>query len=164
MEYIIATEENAEEIYIMVRDIITTIYPRFYPQKVVDFFHELHSKENILKDIKESKVSILVDAGKIVGTGSYDDDHITRVYVNPKYQNQGYGSYIMQRLEKDIAIKFKFAYLDSSLPACCLYEKRGYITQQHKRWGVGDDVVLIYEVMRKELNTEKSELATTDFK
>lgn len=38
MEYIIATENDAEEILAIVQDTICTIYPRYYPRKVVDFF------------------------------------------------------------------------------------------------------------------------------
>ena len=58
MEYIYATSENLEEIYQLVRDTVTTIYPKYYPQEVVDFFCRLHSKENILKDIESGVVLV----------------------------------------------------------------------------------------------------------
>lgn len=38
MEYIIATENDAEEIFAIVQDTIRTIYPRYYPREVVEFF------------------------------------------------------------------------------------------------------------------------------
>lgn len=38
MEYIKATESDAEEIFRIVQDTIKTIYPRYYPQEVADFF------------------------------------------------------------------------------------------------------------------------------
>lgn len=38
MEYIKATKSDTEEILIIVQDTIRTIYPRYYPQEVVDFF------------------------------------------------------------------------------------------------------------------------------
>ena len=42
---------------------------------------------------------MLVDNGQLVGTGSYNENHIIRVYVSPKFQGKGYGSFIMQTLE-----------------------------------------------------------------
>lgn len=149
MEYIKANESNATQITMLVQETIQAIYPKYYPNEVVDFFLELHSYENILKDIKEGNVGILVKDKTIIGTGCYKDNHITRIYVKPSFQKQGYGSYIMQCLENKIALQYDTVYLDASLPACCLYEKRGYKTLKHERYEVKNGVVLVYEVMEK---------------
>lgn len=45
MEYIKATESDAEEIYTMVQDTIRTIYPRYYPQEVTAFFAGFTAKK-----------------------------------------------------------------------------------------------------------------------
>lgn len=149
MEYRKATGNDTEEIFRIVQDTIRTIYPRYYPQEVVEFFCELHGRENIGKDIESGLVGALwVDNG-IVGTGCYKDDHITRVYVKPEYQGRGYGSYIMQCLENEIRKKHDTAYLDASLPASHLYEKRGYQTVKHEKWDVENGRVLVYEIMAK---------------
>ena len=89
--------------------------------------------------------------GEIVGTGCYKDNHIIRVYVNPAFQKQGYGSYIMNCLENEIGLCYGNVYLDASLPASLLYEKRGYKTLKHEQWNVENGVVLVYEVMEKQL-------------
>lgn len=151
MEYIKATESDTEEILMVVQDTIKTIYPRYYPQEVVTFFGELHCRENISKDIAAGFVGVLRDDDGIVGTGCYKDDHITRVYVKPEYQGKGYGSYIMQCLENEIGVKYDMAYLDASLPASHLYEKRGYQTIRHEKWDVENGRVLVYEIMAKPL-------------
>ncbi len=151
MEYIKATLSQTEQIYELVQETIKTIYPKYYPQEVVDFFCQLHSRENIEKDIINQCVMILIDNQIIVGVGCNQDNHITRVYVLPKYQRNGYGNYIMQSLENEIAQKYDKVCLDTSLPASCLYEKRGYITTKHNKCEVENDVVLVYEVMEKEL-------------
>ena len=52
MEYVKATEKDLEQIAILVRDTIQEIYPKYYPKEVVDFFCELHCRENIFEDIK----------------------------------------------------------------------------------------------------------------
>ena len=69
----------------------------------------------------------------IVGTGCHKDNHITRVYVKTECQGKGYGSYIMQCLENQIRLRYDTVYLDASLPASHLYEKRGYQTTKHKK-------------------------------
>lgn len=149
MEYIKATEKDTEQIVMLVQDTIKTVYPKYYPKEVIDFFCELHSKENILKDIKNGYVGLLQNNSMIVGTGCCKGNHITRVYVKPQYQGQGYGSYIMQYLENQIKLKYDTVYLDASLPASYLYEKRGYQTIKHERWNVKNGVILVYEVMEK---------------
>ena len=158
MEYIQATKEHAEKTYRLVQKTITTVYPKYYPQEVVDFFCQLHSKGNILNDISNGYVGILQHDGQLVGTGSRQDNHITRVYVDPMLQKQGYGSYIMQTLEDEIALHYDTAYLDASLPASHMYETRGYVTVAHKQWTVENGVVLVYEVMQKRLGTASENL------
>lgn len=150
MEYIKATEKETEQIFKLVQDTITTIYPKYYPKEVVDFFCKHHSMENISRDIKNGCVGILLHDGQIVGTGSYTENHITRVYVAPEFQGQGYGSYIMDCLEKEIGKKYNSINIDASLPACRLYEHRGYKTVTHEKLPVENEVVLIYEIMEKQ--------------
>jgi hypothetical protein len=86
-----------------------------------------------------------------VGTGCRIDNHITRVYVLPAFQGNGYGSYIMQQLEDEIGKRYIETILDASLPASRLYERRGYKTVKHEKRIVENGVVLVYEVMKKKL-------------
>lgn len=151
MEYRKALEKHIDRVFNIVQNTVTTIYPKYYPKEVVDFFCQLHSRENIIKDIKNENVGILVVDNQIVGTGSHEENHITRVYVLPEFQGKGYGSFIMQCLEDTISRQYHTALLDASLPASHLYEQRGYRTMKHEKWNVEHDVVLVYEVMEKEL-------------
>ncbi|WP_171003649.1 GNAT family N-acetyltransferase [Ruminiclostridium herbifermentans] len=58
------------------------------------------------------------------GYGSIKDNHITRVYVSPEFQGKGYGSYIMDCMEKEISKKYDRVILDASLPGCSLYSRK----------------------------------------
>ncbi len=51
---------------------------------------------------------------------------------------------------KEIEQKYDRVYLDASLPASHLYEKRGYTTIEHCKWELENSVVLVYEIMEKE--------------
>lgn len=155
MEYIQATIENTEDIFCLVQDTIMTIYPEYYPQEIVDFFCQLHSREHIRKDIEFGFVGALSVNGQIVGTGSHEENHITRVYVAPKFQRQGYGSYIMQCLEDEIASQHDRIYLDASLPAKHMYEQRGYHVVKREKCTTESGIVLEYDVMEKDNVMEK---------
>lgn len=158
MIYELAKTEDLQVVYDVVQHTIKTIYPKYYPAEVVDFFCKLHNSDAIAKDIENGYVSVLKIDGNIVATGCFVDNHITRVYVLPEYQKKGYGTYIMKNIEASISEKYNKAYLDASLPAASLYEKLGFSTIKHERYPVEKGVVLAYEVMEKELHKISSKI------
>lgn len=156
MIYELAKAEDLQNVYDVVQHTIKTIYPKYYPKEVVDFFCEHHSMEAIAKDIENGYVSVLKIDENIVATGCFVENHITRVYVVPEYQKKGYGTFIMKTIETQIGEKYDKAYLDASLPAAALYEKLGFSTIKHERYLVENGVILAYEVMEKELHQVSS--------
>lgn len=151
MEYRKAKIEEIQNIYEIVQTTIRQIYPKYYLPEIVDAFYDFHSKENIMKDIEQGCLYVLLEAGKIVGTGTINENHITRVYVLPEFQGKGYGTYIMQQLEEEIGKRYNVVNIDASLPACRLYYKMGYRTIDHGEWKCTDNVIQIYEIMEKYL-------------
>lgn len=154
MKYIKATFDMVNDIYNVLHKSIKTIYPKYYPREIVDFFCRHHSREHILDGIESENMGVLVCSDMIVGTGCFDGNHITGVYVLPSYQNQGCGSYIMNCLEEEIAKTYNTAILDASLPAVCIYEHRGYKTMGHGIYELENDVKLVYEIMEKKLRVD----------
>ena len=153
MEYLIATPHMADAIYDVLHTTIKTIYPYYYPAEVVDFFCRHHNKEHILAGIASGHMGVLMEDDVIVGTGCYDGNHITGVYVLPRCQHRGYGSYIMNCLEAEIVKEYDKVILDASLSAVFLYEHRGYKTVGHGICELENDVKLVYEVMEKRLDS-----------
>lgn len=151
MEYITATSDMADAIHNVLYTTIQTIYPNYYPEEVVDFFCKHHSKEHILTGIASGNMGVLMLRTMIAGTGCFDKNHITGVYVLPSYQNQVCGSHIMDCLEAEIAKKYATAILDTSLSAACFYGHRGYKTVGHGICELENEVKLVYEIMEKAL-------------
>ncbi|MFI3225877.1 MAG: GNAT family N-acetyltransferase [Clostridia bacterium] len=151
MQYIKATKQNLSQIYSLVQETIKSVYPNYYPQTTVEFFCELHSEDNILKDIEAGNVYILLIDNTLVATGSYIDNHITRVYVLHNSRGKGYGRYVMDKLEESISYSYSTVYIDSSLPAALFYENRGYKTKKHHEYPLDNNVVLVYEIMEKSI-------------
>lgn len=154
MKYVTATSDMVNAIYNILHTAIRTVYPKYYPKEVVDFFCQHHSKEHILDGITSGNMGVLLDGNVIVGTGCFDSNHITGVYVLPFYQKQGCGTQIMNYLENEISQKHDIAILDASLPAACLYEHRGYKTVSHGVCELENDVKLVYEIMEKKLRVD----------
>ena len=153
MLYELAKTEDLQTVYEIVQHTIKTIYPKYYPAEVVDFFCEHHNKDAIARDIENGHVSVLKIEEKIIATGCFVENHITRVYVLPEYQKNGYGTLVMKNIEAQISDKYDKVYLDASLPAAALYEKMGFTTIKHEKYPVENGVILAYEVMEKELHT-----------
>lgn len=151
MEYLTATVDMADAIYNVLHTTIRTVYPKYYPKEVTDFFCQHHSREHILAGIASGNMGVLIDGDVITSTGCYDNNHITGVYVLPDYQKQGYGSKIMDCLEAEISNKYGTVLLDASLSAVCLYEHRGYKTIGHGIYELENDVKLVYEIMEKKV-------------
>lgn len=99
-------------------------------------------------------MGVLTDREVTIGTGCYDGNYITGVYVLPNYQNRGYGSKIMDCLEMEISKKYDTVCLDASLSAVFLYEHRGYRTIGHGIYELQNDVKLVYEIMEKKLKVQ----------
>lgn len=73
MEYMKATKDCLNQVLNIVQRTIRTVYPKYYPSEVVDFFCQLHCKENIARDIEAGCVGILSVDGNVIGTGCYKD-------------------------------------------------------------------------------------------
>lgn len=152
IRYVPATDDHAEAIHSVLQTTIRSIYPKYYPHAVADFFCDLHCLEHVREGIASGHMGVaLDDGGSVLGTGCYDGNHITGVYVLPDFQGKGCGSLIIDKLEGIIAADNDIACLDASLPAVCLYEHRGYKTVGHGIIDLDDDVKLVYEKMEKQL-------------
>lgn len=158
MIYGTAGIKDLQAIVDVVQHTIKTIYPKYYPTEVVDFFCGLHSRSAIAKDIANGHVSVLKIDGTIVATGCSVEDHITRVYVLPEHQHKGYGTLIMDDIEARISDRYDKAYLDASLPAAALYEKRGFSAVKHECYPVENGVMLVYGIMEKELHQNATKI------
>ena len=148
----IATLSNLYEIHKLVETTIKTIYPKYYNKKIVEFFLKLHNKENISTDIKNNRVYILIDNNKVIGTASLLENHISRVFILPEYQNQGYGSKIMDFLETKIRLNYDYSVLESSIPSKEFYKNRNYEKLDEETLLIDNDFYFSFDVLKKNLN------------
>ena len=138
-------------IHYLTHTTITTIYPRYYPQGVVDFFLHHHSQSNIQSDIEAGLVWLLEEDGQPIGTVTIKENAINRLFVLPEYQGRGYGSQLMDFAEQKVGERFSSVHIDSSLPAKEMYLKRGYKEKKTCRIQADNGDVLVYDEMEKKL-------------
>ena len=60
--------------------------------------------------------------------------------------NRGHSS-----LKELICEQYDYADIDAFLPACRLYQHLGYQTIDHGVWECKNDVIQVYEIMKKQL-------------
>jgi GNAT superfamily N-acetyltransferase len=115
----------------LIYNTIDICYLADYPKEAIKFFKEYHCEENILKGAAEGWTIVLEENNQIIGTGTIIDDHIMRVFVNPKFQKRGLGKLIMNKLEeKAISTGVRAVKLDASLPSKKFYDSLGYATSE----------------------------------
>ena len=153
-----ATLNDAQDIFQLVQETITRIYPGYYEERIVDAFILLHSLEAIEADIRAERVRKLEVDGQLVGTGTLDEDHIKRVFVLPDQQGKGHGSLLMDALERDASKSREKVVLETSIPAKDFYLQRDYRVVGSALWNIATpkglpSVALEYEVMEKALSS-----------
>lgn len=147
----LAEINDLNEVKTIVDQTILAIYPKYYPDEVVDFFIAHHKLENIESDITKNQVWLFSNGEQTIGTGSINGNSIGRVFVFPTFQRLAYGTNIMDFLEGLVSKTHDRATLDASLPALGLYLKRGYSVAECRTIDVKNDKVLFYTYMEKEL-------------
>jgi len=105
MKFIKADFKDVEVIHSIVHSTIKEVYPKYYPEGVVDFFLTHHSLENIKKAVNIEFILLIECDGEIVGTGAIYENQIKRMFVLPEFQGKGYGSMLLDRLEQQAANK-----------------------------------------------------------
>lgn len=144
----------AEKVAEIVNNTIKEVYPHYYPIGAVQFFLNHHSLQKIRSAIKIENVYYFMLNEKIIGTGSIFGNEICRLFILPKYQGKGYGSKMMDLLEKKIFEKETLIHIDASFPAEAMYLKRGYTILSYETIKTENGDFLCYHTMEKKRNQE----------
>ncbi|WP_265443827.1 GNAT family N-acetyltransferase [Acetivibrio straminisolvens] len=150
MKIIRAAFKDVKKIHNVVQTTIKKVYPKYYPEGVVDFFLEFYSMENIKKAIDEEFFLVIECDGEIVGTGAIYEGEIKRMFVLPEFQGRGYGSLLLDVLERKVEYDgYTLGMLSSSLPAYTFYERNGYIPLVFEQIETQNGNVLCFHRMSK---------------
>lgn len=145
-------EKDLERLKFIVHTTVKDAYTGIYPEEAVEYFLNLHSKENMEKDIPKGCTFILESEGKIIASGSIVENEIKRVFVLPEHQGRGYGRKIMERIEK-AALRngVRRVELCASLPSKDFYLALGYRIVRATHLLVNNNKKLEYYDMEKYL-------------
>jgi GNAT superfamily N-acetyltransferase len=145
-------EPYFNDVYDIVHITIEEIYPKYYPRKAVDYFHNLYAKENMIEKLSDEYSKIALDDDKVIGIGSVKENNIRMFYILPAYQNKGYGKLLYAELEKEIIRKKDNAItLTASLGAVFFYKSCGFTCRDYKILPVENNENLCYFEMVKEI-------------
>lgn len=129
---------------------IDVCYSGVYPQRAVQFFKEYHSEGEIVLRGKRGTILIAWYDEELAATGALVGNEITGVFVAPHLQGRGFGSAVMQELERLAQGRgHKYVELSVSLPSRKFYESLGYVVLSDCTIDVGDGERLDYWMARK---------------
>ncbi len=120
-------KKDLERLKFIVDTTINKSYAFIYPEEAIEYFLNLHSKENMEKDIPKGYTFMFELEGKVIGSGSIVGNEIKRVFVLPRYQGRGCGRKIMAKIEETALSKgIRQVELCASLPSKDFYLALGY--------------------------------------
>ena len=129
---------------------IDTSYSPLYPPRAIEFFKEFHSHSKIMERHQNGKIFVVEKEGHIIGTGSFVNGEILGVFVNPSFQQQGYGKVLMRQLEKEAELNgYSEVSLSISLPSRKFYEDLDYTNIEECSIDVGNGESLDYWEAKK---------------
>ena len=136
----------------MQRTIGTSYKPDYGPAEI-QFFQDYHPREKIVTDAASGHTLVAAQDGAILGTGTLNDDHIRRVFIEPGCQGQGIGNRIAGELERRARVAgIRRVDLSCALGALRFWEGRGYaITEEVFRPSPDGSVIIHYYEMEKTL-------------
>ncbi len=145
-------KKDLERLKYIVDETINKSYSGIYPEEAIEYFINLHSKENMEKDVPKGYTFMLELEGKIIGSGSIVGNEIKRVFVLPGYQGRGYGKKIMAKIEESALSKgIQRVKLCASLPSKDFYLALGYRIVRATHLPVNNNEKLEYYDMEKYL-------------
>lgn len=150
-----AKMQDAQGIFYLTQDTIRAAYTNVYNQYEIDFFSTLHSQEAIQDDIAKGIVYVLSKDNKILATATVEGNHLMRVFVEKSHIGQGFGSQIMDFVEREVSRNYDEIVLDTSLVAKNFYLHRGYVFTHSETLEIDNGRILDYEVMKKSLTEGK---------
>jgi len=144
------SNEDLERLSFIVCTTIKKSYLKFYSPEAIEYFLDLHAKENMKKDIPKGCTLMLELDGEVIGAGSIVENEIKRVFVLPEYQGKGYGEKIMMEIE-GVAINqgIRKVKLCASLPSKDFYLALGYKIVRFTNFLVNNNKRLEYYDMEK---------------
>jgi GNAT superfamily N-acetyltransferase len=138
----------------LIHGTIDDCYPPVYPAEAVLFFKAYHSDEAIAARTSQGHTVVLEQHGRIVGTGTLGNDHVSAVFVERSFQGKGLGRRLMRHLEaKARSVGVSCVTLDASLPSKRFYDSLGYFVIDEAVLPVANGKSLRFYRMRKPLDS-----------
>ncbi|MFC2100678.1 GNAT family N-acetyltransferase [Bacteroidota bacterium] len=143
------TPDKIDELILFLKKCIIECYRPYYPKEAVDYFLKYHNKEKMLEKAKMGNFILLLNQDKIIGTGCIIKDIIEVIFVDPEYQNNGFGTDILYYLEMNARKSgIRLTKLNAMKVSFGFFEKAGYKTIRKYQEKVNNMVIDYFEMTR----------------
>ena len=95
-----AQKGDEKEIIALVHNVIKHSLSSIYPPSAVNWFYEYHSIAHLSDEIENgADVFVVYDGAELIGTVTYYDDELKRLFIHPDWQKCGIGKYLIEKVE-----------------------------------------------------------------
>ena len=116
------------------KSVSNSAFAKFYPRQSIEYIKEMLDENGIRKRASWTHFYVIEDNEQIVACGaigpywdSEDESSLFNIFVDEKYQGQGYGRKIIETLEKDeYFTRARRIEVPASMSAIPFYRKMGY--------------------------------------
>lgn len=131
-------EEDYKKVANMISDSISnSAFAKFYPEQSLKYIKESLNEDGIKRRASWTHFYVIEDGENIIACGaigpywdSKTESSLFNIFVNDKYQGQGFGRKIIEVLEQDdYFLRAKRIEVPASMSAIPFYRKMGY---EHK--------------------------------
>ncbi len=149
MKIINAKYKDISAINHVVYSTINKVYPAYYSAGIIEFFLNIHSIENIEKDVISGSTYLMIIGKKIIGTFTIKENEFSRFFILPDYRGRGYGSIALTYIENIIFSDYSEIKIIASKPGYPVYLKRGYVVYKYVEERIVNDDIEGYHIMIK---------------
>lgn len=132
-----AKPEDAKKISSLIRQTLEKVNINDYPKPAINLLKKESSPKQIIESLKTRKIFVLTNQGKILGCIyiNLKAGRVGGLYIDYQYLGKGYGSKLMQFIEKFArAKKIKRITLHPTKTAFPFYKKLGYKVIKEDFW------------------------------
>ena len=155
---------DEKQIIALVHNVIKHSLSKIYPPAAVNWFYEYHSVAHMLDEIESgADVFTVYDGAELIGTVTYYDDELKRLFIHPDRQKEGIGKYLIDKVEA-LAQEANRPYIMLyANPATWRYYKaKGYEPINFAAEEPNSGEYLSYVTMTKEFTSRKWSISRAD--
>ena len=130
----------------LIRRCLTEINAKDYTASQISFLCKEFTPSRVVERFASQSNFVAIQGDRILGCVTLKNDIIGSLFVNPLYNNQGVGSYLLSYIE-ELAMSRGIIklWVNSSKTAVIFYKNKGYVVKEKRRHANAGITYIMYK-------------------